>query len=86
MLISGDGASGPVTTYWCDIGTIGTRTPAIRPISAAKMPPQFTTISASMSPRSVLTPVTRPSRVEMASTLVCCRMLTPPARAPAASE
>ena len=50
---------GSVTTYWCDIGTIGTRTPASRAISAAYMPPQSTTTSHSTSPRSVRTLVTR---------------------------
>ena len=39
-----------MTTYWCDIGTIGTRTPASRAISAANMPPQLTTTSHSTSP------------------------------------
>ena len=44
-----------MTTYWCDIGTSGTRTSTIRPISAANIPPQSTTISHSMLPRSVRT-------------------------------
>src|SRR5881227_2238481 len=43
---------GRVTRYSCAIGTIGTTTPAIRPISAANIPPAFTTISASTKPRS----------------------------------
>ncbi len=42
-----------MTRYWCDIGTSGIRTPASRPISAANIPPQLTTTSQSMSPRSV---------------------------------
>ncbi len=74
-----------MTTYWCDIGTIGTRTPARRAISAANMPPQSTTTSHSTSPRSVRTPVTRPSCVVIAVTRVRCAIVTPPARADAAS-
>ena len=85
---AGPGAAGTasVTTYWCDIGTIGTRTPARRAISAANMPPQSTTTSHSMSPRSVRTPVTRPLvRWSIAVTRVRCAIVTPAARAEAAS-
>jgi hypothetical protein len=48
-----------VIRYSCAIGTTGTFTPASLPISPAKIPPASTTISASISPLSVTTPVTR---------------------------
>ena len=57
------------------------RTPASRPISAANIPPQLTTISHSTSPRSVRTPLTRPPSVAMPTTRVCWTMRTPFARA-----
>ena len=41
------GRTGSVTTYWCDIGTSGTRTSTSRAISAANIPPQSTTTSHS---------------------------------------
>ena len=77
--------NGWVTRYSCAIGTSGTRTPAIRPISAAYMPPALTTTSASMSPRSVCTPRTRPPRTSMPVTRVLVWMSQPPSRAPSAS-
>ncbi len=77
--------SGAVTTYWCDIGTTGIRTSTSRAISAANIPPQSTTTSHSTSPRSVRTRATRPSAVSMPVTRVRCAIVTPPARAPAAS-
>ena len=64
---------------------IGTRTPASRPISAANMPPALTTTSHSMSPRSVCTPVTRPSITAMPVTRVLVKICPPPRRAPSAS-
>ncbi len=77
--------NGCVTRYSCAIGTIGTRTPAIRPISAANMPPALTTTSASIGPHSVWTPRTRPSSTSMPVTRVWVKIRTPPARAPSAS-
>jgi len=65
---------------------IGMRTPASRPISAAYMPPQLTTISASDAPLVGAHAVTRPRCTSMPVTLVCWWIRTPPARAPAASE
>ena len=53
------GCDGRVSAYWCAIGTTGTLTPTIRPISWANMPPAFTTTSQVMRPRSVSTWVTR---------------------------
>ena len=76
--------NGCVTTYSCAIGTIGMRTPASRPISAANMPPALTTTSHSMSPRSVRTPVTAPSLTSMPVTRVLVRTRQPPRRAPSA--
>src|SRR6185312_5400695 len=70
-----------VTTYWCDIGMSGIRTPAIRPISAANIPPQLTTISQAISPLSVCTRRTRPSSTSMPTTRVRCAIRTPPALA-----
>ena len=46
--------NGWVTRYSWANGTTGTRTPASRPSSAANIPPALTTISASISPHSVL--------------------------------
>ena len=48
------------------------------------MPPQLTTTSALTSPCSVATPVTRPSWVWIAVTLVSSKILAPPLRAPLA--
>ena len=53
--------NGWVTRYSCDIGTTGIRTPAIRPISAAYIPPAFTTTSHSIRPRSVATAANAPA-------------------------
>ena len=60
------------------------RTPAIRPSSAANMPAAITTASASMSPRSVRTRVTRPLSVSMSVTRVEVSIRAPPRRAPSA--
>ncbi len=77
--------NGCVTTYSCAIGTTGTRTPAIRPISAANMPAALTTISHSTSPRSVRTRDTAPRSTSIPVTRVFVRMRQPPCRAPSAS-
>ena len=65
--------------YWWAIGTTGTSTPARRPISWLYMPAAMTTISHSIRPRSVSTPVTwrRPARstTSMAVTLRAGRHL-----------
>ena len=74
-----------MTRYSWAIGTSGTRTPAIRPISAANMPPALTTTSASMWPRSVSTPRTRPPSTSIAVTRVLVWMSQPASRAPSAS-
>jgi hypothetical protein len=72
-------------TYWCDMGTTGTRMPTRRAISAENMPAQSTTASHSTSPRSVRTPVTRPRSVVIAVTRVRCTIVAPAARAMAES-
>ena len=74
--------NGWVTTYWWLIGMIGTRTPTIRAISAAYMPPASTTVSHSMSPWSVRTPVTAPPDTVQPSTRVRSCTWTPDRRAP----
>ena len=76
-----------MTTYWCDIGTIGTRTPARRAISAANMPPQSTTTSHSTVTAAVGAHARHPARrsVVIAVTRVRCAIVAPPARADAAS-
>jgi hypothetical protein len=76
---------GWVTRYSCAKGMIGTRTPAMRPISAAYIPPALTTTSASMSPHSVLMPRTRPSLTTTSCTRVCVNTWQPPRRAPSIS-
>ncbi len=53
--------NGCVTRYSCAIGTIGMRTPASRPSSAAYMPPARRTRSASIVPRSVTTAADAPA-------------------------
>ena len=73
--------NGCVTRYSWAIGTIGTRTPASRPISAANMPPALTTTSASMSPHSVSTPRTRPVATSIPVTRVWVKIRQPPSRA-----
>ena len=74
-----------MTTYWWLRGTTGTRTPTIRAISAAKMPPQSTTVAHETSPRSVRTRTTRPRSASMPSTRVCRCTATPALRAWVAS-
>ena len=76
---------GSVTRYWCAIGTMGIVTPAIRPTSGAAMPAAFTTVSVPIVPRSVSTPVTRPSATAIPVTRVYDRIVAPRFRAPAAS-
>ena len=65
-----DSRNGCVTRYSWANGTTGIRTPASRPSSAAYIPPALTTTSASMSPLSVRTPRTRPSRTSIPVTRV----------------
>ena len=83
------GCDGRVSAYWCAIGTTGTLTPTIRPISWANMPPAFTTTSQAMRPRSVSTWVTRRrpwrSSTPMPVTRVMVAISAPRLRAPAAS-
>ncbi len=83
------GCDGRVSAYWCAIGTTGTLTPTIRPISWANMPPAFTTTSQVMRPRSVSTWVTRRrpcrSSTPMPVTRVMVAISAPRLRAPAAS-
>ncbi len=76
---------GFVIRYSCAIGTIGTFTPASAPISNAYMPPVFTTISVSISPRSVSTVRTRPRSRRMPVTRVPVLTSAPRLRAPSAS-
>jgi hypothetical protein len=49
------------------------------------MPPALITISVSISPLSVSTPVTRPRAVRTSVTRVCVAISAPPRRAPSAS-
>ena len=83
--MSSGSSAGRVTRYSCAIGTIGTVTPASRPSSAANIPPALTTTSASISPLSVTTPVTRPRSTGIAVTRVLVAISAPPRRAPSAS-
>jgi hypothetical protein len=71
--------------YSCAIGTIGTFTLAREPISRAYMPPALTTISVSIGPRSVSTPVTRPRWTARPVTRVAVAISAPRRRAPSAS-
>jgi hypothetical protein len=59
-----------VIRYSCAIGITGTFTPASRPISPANIPPALTTISVSISPLSVTTPLTRPRSTVISLTRV----------------
>ena len=72
------------TRYSWAIGITGTVTPASAPSSPANMPPALTTISVSISPRSVSTAVTRPRCVRIAVTRVLVFTSAPPRRAPSA--
>ena len=73
-----------VTKYWCSTAQAGTRVPAIAAISRPHIPVALITHSASMSPASVTTVVTRrPGRFKPV-TRTPCASVTPPARAPAA--
>src|SRR3970282_1142559 len=55
--------------------------PERRPSSRAHMPVQLTTTSQAMSPRSVTTPVTRPSARRTPLTAVGSQVRAPPRRA-----
>ena len=59
--------------------------PASAPISPANIPPALTTISVSIVPRSVSTPVTLPRSVRIAVTRVRVLTSAPRRRAPSAS-
>ena len=83
--ISSGRPEGFVTTYSCAIGTTGTLTPARPPSSFANMPPALTTISASIEPLSVSTPVTFRRSTPIAVTRVFVSISAPPRRAPSAS-
>ena len=76
---------GRVIRYSCAIGTIGTVTPAMAPISAANMPPALTTTSVAIEPLSVSTPVTRPRSTPIPVTRVLVWSSAPWRRAPSAS-
>ena len=67
------------------MGTMGTVTPARAPISPANIPPALTTMSVSIVPRSVSTPVTLPRSVRTAVTRVFVLTSAPRRRAPSAS-
>ena len=87
--VLGTGDRGRVMAYWWAIGTTGISIPARRPISWLYIPVAMTTISQSIRPRSVTTPVTwrRPDRstTSIPVTLVVVAISTPRALAPAAS-
>ncbi len=74
-----------MTRYWWPIGINGIRTPAIRPISAAYIPPALTTTSHSIRPFSVSTARTRPSFTSIPVTRQFVKVRAPPWRAPSAS-
>ena len=81
---------GSVTTYWCDIGTIGTRTPAIRAdlgrVHAAAVDDDLALDVAAVGAHPGDAPRRAGrERVSIASTRVRVAIRTPPARAPAAS-
>ena len=77
-----------VNRYSWAIGTIGTSTPASRPISGANMPPAFTTTSAAIDRSwpslTTRTPRTRPARTSIPTTRLWVSIRTPRLRAPAA--
>jgi hypothetical protein len=77
---------GLVTRYWCAIGTTGTVSPTIAPISCAQMPPASTTTSQRTVPSSVSTPATRRPSALTPRTFTPVRVLTPRFRAPAARD
>ncbi len=58
-------ATGPRSIIWCTAGVSGIEAPAIAAIRGLHTPHAMTTVSASMSPRSVRTRLTRPSTVSM---------------------
>ena len=73
-----------VTKYWCSTAHAGTRVPTIAAISRPHMPAASITNSASISPWSVTTVVTRRPRFFIPVTRTPCSSEMPPARAPAA--
>ncbi len=74
-----------VIRYWCWTGQSGTRTPASRPSTFDQRPAHKATVSQTISPWSVTTPVTRPSPVRKPVTAQSSTIRTPPWRAPLAS-
>ena len=74
-----------VIKYSWAIGMSGTVTPTMRPISGANIPPALITSSVSMSPLSVITRRTRPSRTSMPVTRVSSQISAPRRRAPSMS-
>ena len=83
--ISGNGDD---FAYWWASGWSGTVTPTIAPISGPQIPAAHTTMSAGISPRSVMTARTRPSSVRIPVTVWRSRNVAPPsvARRACASE
>ena len=57
--------TGPMSIIWWTAGVSGIEAPAIAAIRGLQTPHAMTTVSVSMSPRSVRTRVTRPSFVSM---------------------
>ena len=59
--VSAKPGTGPTLIIWWTAGVSGIDAPAIRAMRGLQIPQATTTVSASMSPLSVRTPVTRPS-------------------------
>ncbi len=67
-----------VQAYWWASGWRGTGMPTIAPMRGPQMPAAHTTMSASISPWSVMTARTRPSSVRMPVTVVSPSTRAPP--------
>ena len=68
-----------MSIIWCTAGVSGIDAPAIRASRGLQTPQAITTYSASTSPRSVRTRVTRPPSTSMPSTSVFAETVSAPA-------
>ena len=78
LLASAKCGTGPMSIIWWTAGVSGIDAPAIRARRGLQTPQQMTTVSVSMSPRSVRTRFTRPPSTSMPSTSVLADTVSAP--------
>ena len=70
--------TGPTSIIWCTAGVSGIDAPAMRAMRGDQTPHAITTVSVSMSPRSVRTRFTRPPSTSMPTTSVLAATVSAP--------